>query len=187
MSNKKLFALVTTLAACVTSLAFYLQRPGPRPVVVQVSAAESGNLYVSSQISLRDFAYLRQYAIRAIVDMRPDGEASDEPSHLEMEQAAKAQGIDFSYIPVPHESIPAATVKELGDVLSSSQKPAVLYCRTGRRAVRTFALLEASRHDGPSAEAILVMVKSAGFSAVDLQPEITSRIAARTPAPEAKR
>ena len=101
-------------------------------------------------------------------------------------KSPKQQGLDFSYIPVPHESIPPATVNELRDVLLSSQKPAVLYCRTGRRAVRTFALFEASRQGGPSADTILAMVKHAGFSAEDLRPEIVSRIAARTAASEAK-
>jgi len=151
-----------------------------------VLVSEAGSVYVSSQISLRDIGYLPQYGIHTIIDMRPDGEAPDEPSHFDMERFAKAEGIDFSYIPVPHESIPPATVKELGEVLSASKKPVVLYCRTGRRAVRTFALCEASRHGGPSVDTILGMVKNAGFFAEDLRPEIVSRIAARTAASEAK-
>ena len=184
MSNKKLFALSTALATCVTVVVVYIQRPGSRPVAVPVG--EDGSVFVSRQLSLRDVAFIRRYRILTIVDMRPDGEASDEPSHLEMEQIAKAQGLDFSYIPVPHESIPPTTVNALGDVLLNSQKPALLYCRTGRRAVRTFALLEASRNGGPGIDTILTMVKGAGFSAEDLRPEIVSRIAARTTASEAK-
>lgn len=163
---------------------FYIRRPGLRPVPVRVS--ESGSVFVSSQISLRDVGYEAGHGMRTIIDMRPDGEAQDEPSHLEMEQAAKAYGLDFGYIPVPHESIPPATVNELGDALLSSQKPAVLYCRTGRRAVRTFALLEASHPGGPDAEAILAMVENAGFSAEDLRPEIARRITARTATSETK-
>lgn len=162
----------------------YIGRPRPKAVPVLVS--EAGSVYVSAQISLRDIGFLPRYGIHTIIDMRPDGEAPDEPNHFEMEQFAKAEGIDFSYIPVPHESIPPATVKELGEVLSASQKPVVLYCRTGRRAIRTFALREASRHDGPSADAILAMVKHAGFFAEDLRPEIVSRVAARTAASETR-
>jgi uncharacterized protein (TIGR01244 family) len=186
MSNFKLFAASTTLATCVTMAMLYVQRPGPRPALVPVSESESGTVYVSSQISLRDVAYMRRYGMRMIVDMRPDGEASDEPSHLQMEQIAKSEGLDFSYIPVPHESIPGTTVHALGDVLLSAQKPVVLYCRTGRRAVRTFALFEASRDGGPSAEAILAMVKHTGFSAEDLRPEIAGRVSARTAVSETK-
>jgi uncharacterized protein (TIGR01244 family) len=184
MSHKKLIALSTALAICAMSVVLYIHRPGPRPVLVP--AGESGDVYVSSQISLRNVGCMARRGMRTIIDMRPDGEAPDEPSHLEMEQLAKAQGLDFSYIPVPHESIPPATVNALGDVLSSSRKPAVLYCRTGRRAVRTFALFEASRPGGAGADAILAIVKDAGFSAEDLRPEIVSRIAARTAVSEAK-
>jgi len=184
MSKKKLFALSTAGTTCVMLVVLYIGRPRPKAVPVLVS--EAGSVYVSSQISLRDIGYLPQYGIHTIIDMRPDGEAPDEPSHFDMERFAKAEGIDFSYIPVPHESIPPATVKELGEVLSASKKPVVLYCRTGRRAVRTFALCEASRHGGPSVDTILGMVKNAGFFAEDLRPEIVSRIAARTAASEAK-
>lgn len=184
MSKKKLFALSTTLATCATLVVVYILRPGSRPAPLLVS--ESGSVYVSPQISLRDVAYMARYGMHTIVDMRPDGEAADEPGHLQLEQIAKAQGLDFSYIPVPHESVPPETVHELGEVLLSSPKPVVLYCRTGRRAVRTFALFEASRDGGPSVDAILAMVKNTGFSAEDLRPEIVSRIAARTAVSEAK-
>jgi uncharacterized protein (TIGR01244 family) len=142
MSKKKLFGVSTAFTTCAMLLVLYIHRPGSRPVPVLVS--EAGSVYVSPQISLRDIGFIaRRYRINRIVDMRPDGEAPDEPSHLQMEQAAKAEGMVFSYIPVPHESIPPATVDALGQVLLSRQKPVVLYCRTGRRAVRTFALLEA--------------------------------------------
>jgi len=184
MSKKKLFALSTATTTCVMLLLLYIERPAPRAVPILVSEADS--VYVSPQIPLRYVSDMRQYGIHTIIDMRPDGEAPDEPSHSEMERIAKTEGFDFSYIPVPHESIPRATVKELGEVLLASQRPVVLYCRTGRRAVRTFALSEASRHDGPSVDTILQMVKHAGFFAEDLRPEIVSRIAARTAASEAK-
>jgi uncharacterized protein (TIGR01244 family) len=186
MSKKRLFTFSTVLTACAMSVVFYIHRPGPRSVPVLVSEGESGRVYVSSQITLRDGRSIRGYGIKTIVDMRPDGEAPDEPSHQQMDQFAKALGLEFSYIPVPHESIPPATVDALGAVLMSSEKPVVLYCRTGRRAVRTFALFEASRPGGPSADTIVEMVKHTGFTAEDLRPEIASRIAARTAPSETK-
>jgi uncharacterized protein (TIGR01244 family) len=184
MSNKKLFALTTAATTCVMLAVLYAQRPGPRPQFQPVN--EDGTVYVTSQISLRDVSNLRRRGMRTVIDMRPDGEAADEPSHLQLQQAAKSVGVDFSYIPVPHESIPPAAVNQLSEVLSSAQKPVVLFCRTGRRAVRTFALFEASRNDGPAAETILAMVKQAGFTAEDLRSEIVTRIAARTAVSEAK-
>ncbi len=143
-------------------------------------------VYVSSQIKPKEIPAMRNRSMMTIVDIRPDGEAADQPTHAQMEEAAKANGLDFNYIPVPHESIPPAAVESLGRVLSEGHKPVVLYCRTGRRAVRTFALSEASRRGGPSAEAILAMVKEVGFSADDLKDNIVGRIANRNSKPGGK-
>ena len=182
MSNWKLFFLVTALATCAMLVVLYIERPGSQPVPRLVS--ERGDVYVSPQISLRDVVYMSRSGTRTIVDMQPDDEAPAELNHLQFEETAKAQGLDFHYIPVPRERIPPATVNALRDVLASARKPVLLYCRTGRRAVRTFALTEASRPGGPDAEAIAEIVQFAGFSAEDLRPEIATRIAARTAAPE---
>jgi protein tyrosine phosphatase (PTP) superfamily phosphohydrolase (DUF442 family) len=65
--------------------------------------------------------------------------------------------------------------------LEKEPKPAALYCRTGRRAARLFALAEAARFNGPDADAIAQMVRNAGFAADDLAPEIANRISRRQP------
>jgi len=96
-----------------------------------------------------------------------------------MQAAARNWGLGFHYIPVPHESIPAEDVVALGKALNPEVLPACLYCRTGRRAVRLYALVQASRSGGPNANEILEMVKNAGFSAEDLKDEIAQRIAHR--------
>lgn len=185
MIKIKLFVISTALTTCVTLVVLYKQRPSSRPVPLRIG--DDDVVYVSSQLQIQDVAYMRRYRINTIVDLRPDGEAPDEPTHLQVAEAAQVSGLDFSYIPVPHESIPPTAVSALGDALSSARKPVVMYCRTGRRAVRTFALFQASRPGGPGPDAILAMVKDAGFSAEDLRADIVSRIAARTPASEAKK
>lgn len=91
----------------------------------------------------------------------------------------------FLYIPVPHESIPESAVAALDHALSEDPRSAVLYCRTGRRAARLFALVQASRSDGPGADEIFKMVSAAGFSAEDLKDDINQRIAHRGGAPSA--
>jgi uncharacterized protein (TIGR01244 family) len=113
------------------------------------------------------------------VDIRPDGEDAGQPPSTEIEHAAKAGEVGFYYIPVPHETIPDAAVDALSEAMSTSRLPTVLYCRTGRRAVRLFALAEATRTDGPTADSINLMVKKAGFSADDLQDAIAKRINSR--------
>ena len=52
--------------------------------------------------------------------------------------------------------------------------------------MRTFALVEASRVDGPSYDDIIKMVKQAGFSADDLKDNINERISKRKTTAEEK-
>ncbi len=118
--------------------------------------------------------------IRSVIDLRPDGEAPDQTPAAEMERGAKQWRMEFHYIPVPHETIPDAAVDALSAALGNEIQPTVLYCRSGRRAVRTFALSLASRPDGGALPEILEIVKAAGFSAEDLKDNIEERIARRS-------
>jgi uncharacterized protein (TIGR01244 family) len=145
----------------------------------------SDTVAATSQLKPENFSFLRRQRIWRIVDLRPDGEAADQPSSEVMKRAAAAQNMEFAYVPIPHESIPDASVDALTAALQDHGFT-VLYCRSGRRAVRTFALVEASRPGGPSVEEILKMVVDAGFTAEDLKANIIQRIAARRPLPATK-
>jgi uncharacterized protein (TIGR01244 family) len=147
---------------------------GPGPHLVSVS----NRVVITSQIRPDDILRLQQKGYRLLVDVRPDGEEPNQPTSAELREAADGQRMDFIYIPVPHDTIPEEAVHKL-QVALSSYKSAVLYCRTGRRAARLFALEEASRPGGPDPSAILQMVSQAGFTADDLAADIARRVAQR--------
>ena len=138
------------------------------------------NTFISAQLKPDDILALERRGIQTIVDIRPDGEDAGQPSSAQLAKIAEGHKIHFHYIPVPHGTIPEEAVQQLQEVLAEPVGPAVLYCRTGRRAVRLFALVEASRHDGPDTKAILKMVQHAGFSAIDLKEDIARRISQRS-------
>lgn len=143
-----------------------------------------GGVWVAEQVTPAQLADLDGKGFRAVVDLRPDGEAAGQPSSLQVGRAAHDAGLAFQYIPVPHGPIPADAVEQLARALSTSNKPILLYCHSGRRAARTWALAEASRAGGLAEDAILQAVAQAGQDAGDLRPEIARRIARR---PEAAR
>jgi uncharacterized protein (TIGR01244 family) len=178
MTKHKLF-WISFLGGMVgmLALAFFERRP-PRPILIPIAS----NVFLTSQLEPKTVRFLKTRGIMAIVDLRPDGEEIGQATSAQMESAAKANGMSFHYIPVPHESIPESAVNALQRVLSEEQnRDTVLYCRTGRRAVRTFALAEASRQDGlPEAE-ILKAVESARFPVDDLKLAIAERISHRNP------
>lgn len=147
----------------------------------------ANGLFVTSQLRADNVRELKRRGFTNIVDLRPYGEDGNQAPSSEIRRAAEENGMAFHYIPVPHGDIPKDAVDALHDAISDQTARSVLYCRTGNRAVRTFALVEASRADGPSAAAIIQMVHDAGFSADDLKENINQRIARRDSAGEPKK
>jgi uncharacterized protein (TIGR01244 family) len=137
------------------------------------------SVWVTEQISPEQLAGIKARGFRAVLDLRPDGEVPEQPSSATMAAAAQAEGLAFDYIPVPHGEIPPAAVEALGRSLAQDGRPLLLYCRSGRRAARGWALAEASRAGGLSAAAIAAAVRAAGQDVDDLGGQMDARIAAR--------
>jgi uncharacterized protein (TIGR01244 family) len=137
-------------------------------------------VWVTEQVRPDSFSEIKLRGFKSVIDLRPDGEEPGQPSSESVAKAARALGLAFAYVPVQHGDIPGKAVDALGQSLASAGKPVLLYCRSGKRAVRTWALSEASRADGPDAVAIQAAVRSAGQSADDLAESIAARIAARS-------
>lgn len=136
-------------------------------------------VYVTEQISTTDLTNAKAQHFKTIIDFRPDGEAPDQTSSSDMQNAAKQQGLKFYYIPVAHGELPVAAANKLTQILSSNADKTLLYCRSGNRATRAYALALASQSDGPDADTILKMVTDAGHSTADLKEEISHRISVR--------
>lgn len=136
---------------------------------------------VSGQIKPADVKALHEQGFRTIVNMRPDGEAPDQPNYAQMQTATHEAGVAYGYVPVKTGPISRAAVEALASTLSRMPKPVLLYSQAPDRPARTWALAEASKPGGLDAAAIEQAVKSAGQSADDLNPDITARVAARQP------
>jgi uncharacterized protein (TIGR01244 family) len=173
--SKKLIFIASFLVSASYVL---VQAYASRPIESKIQALTK-DVFVTEQLNYSNFARLKGDGYATVIDIRPDGEAADQLSSSTAAQAASESHLKFVYIPVPREVIPAESVAALGVAIANSPKPIVLYCRIGRRAVRTFSLVEASRFDGPDASTILSMVQSTGFSADDLTNEINRRISNR--------
>lgn len=135
---------------------------------------------VSPQITVADVKALRDKGFKTIVNMRPDSEAPEHAKYPELQSAARDAGLGYGYIPLKKGApIPSTAAEALDSVLSRMPKPMLLFEETPERPAKVWALAEASRPGGLDADAILQAVKSAGFSADDLAPQISTRITAR--------
>jgi uncharacterized protein (TIGR01244 family) len=140
----------------------------------------SHDVAMTSQLEQAQLEAVWRAGYKTIVDFRPDNEVGQQSGSSAMKVAAENNRLNFAYIPVPHgDSIPEAAVQKLVGVLSSSHAPFLLYCRSGRRATRTWSLAEASRKGGLSAEAIYQAAKRGGVSIDDLKESIATRTAKR--------
>lgn len=177
-----LFAVCFFASAAVTLGWIYATRTKPRPAPELKQVAQ--NLFITSQLEPNDLPVLGR-GIRAIVDLRPDGEDPAQTSSDAMGRMANALGFRFSYVPVPHGDVPDQAVTQLAAVIKDLKEPTLMYCRSGRRAVWTLALVQAEQKNGPSAAEIRAMITKAGFTTEEVQGAIDRRIAQRETRPKA--
>lgn len=181
MSLPKAFLAASLLgAAGVVAMAFMPVAPKPH-VSRHTSqpAALRHDIHVRDQISIADVSGLDRSGYRMLIDLRPDGEARDQPASDAVALAAAKAGVRFAYVPTPNGDIPDSVVQQLSKALEGAEGPVLLYCRSGSRAARVWALAEASRPGGADATAIADSVRRAGQKVDDLMPRIAARIAAR--------
>lgn len=136
-------------------------------------------VFVREQLALDGLERLRAEGFRTIVDLRPDGEEAGQPTSAVVGGASRLAGLAFAYIPTPHGDIPDDVIDRFAAVLATAERPVMLYCRSGKRAARVWALAEASRANGLGIEAITAAVRAAGQPIGDLKARIEARVAAR--------
>jgi uncharacterized protein (TIGR01244 family) len=94
---------------------------------------------VSGQIRPDDMTALGKQGVTLIVNNRPDGEEPGQPLGVEIEEAAKAAGIDYCSIPIIR-GIGPADADAMREAIASSQGKVLAFCRSGTRSALAWAL-----------------------------------------------
>src|SRR3546814_8807991 len=63
-------------------------------------------------------------------DLRPDGEAGDQPGFSEIEQAAQSLGMAATYLPVESGKVTDQQAQAFGTLMTQLPGPVFAYCRT---------------------------------------------------------
>jgi uncharacterized protein (TIGR01244 family) len=126
--------------------------------------------WVSPQISLADVADARDQGFTLIVNNRPDGEATDQVNGAEIEQAARAAGLDYLAIPVTPAGFSEGQVSALVAALDQARGPVLAYCRSGTRSTLLWSLAQAQQGRDPAA--IAFEAASAGYDVAPIRPLI---------------
>ena len=106
---------------------------------------------VSGQIRPEDVAALVGEGVTMLVNNRPDGEEADQPLGMDIEEAARAAGIEYRAIPIIR-GIGPADAQAMLDALKATKGKVFAFCRTGTRSSLAWAL--AKNDEGMSREEI---------------------------------
>jgi len=116
---------------------------------------------VFGQIEPEDVAAAKAQGFTAIINNRPDNEQPGQPAGAEIEAAAKAEGMDYTAIPVDHSGFNEAQVAAMADALEKATGPVLAFCRSGTRSTYLWAL---ARHRlGDDGEQLIAKAANAGY------------------------
>ena len=94
----------------------------------------------SGQITPEQVQQIADEGFKTIINNRPDGEASDQPTSSEIEAAAQAAGLVYKEISFAGNALTQAHVEEFADFFNTAQQPILMFCRTGNRSNNLYQL-----------------------------------------------
>lgn len=101
----------------------------------------TGDFSVTGQISADDIADIAAAGFKSLVCNRPDNEEAFQPDAKSVEDAARAAGLEYRFIPVVSGAITTENVSDMKSALADLPTPVLAYCRSGGRCANLFALV----------------------------------------------
>ena len=93
---------------------------------------------VAPQLGADEMPLAAQLGFSLVVNNRPDGEASDQPSSAQMQAAASAAGLAYVHIPVVGMATPDQ-VAQMAETIAAHDGKVLAFCRSGTRSIMTWA------------------------------------------------
>lgn len=116
---------------------------------------------VSGQIAPHEVAALAEQGVTVLVNNRPDGEEPGQPRAGDIEEAAKAAGIAYRFVPIIRGIGPADVEAMQQAMREAGDGKMLAFCRSGTRSALACAL--ARREEGASREEVERSLTAAGF------------------------
>jgi len=105
------------------------------PQVQQLSA----DVCVAGQLDPAAMAWAAQAGFKSVINNRPDFEGGpDQPTHVQMQDAAAAAGLAYAYLPVAPAVQTPAEIARFAELLQTLPKPVLAFCRSGARSTRLY-------------------------------------------------
>jgi sulfide:quinone oxidoreductase len=128
---------------------------------------------VAPQLAEADFAAVARSGFRAVVAIRPDGEAADQLPQTHAAAAAQRHGLVFRYFPVSGAKVTEHdTVEIFARLMDELPGPILFYCGSGTRCTILWSQAAAPRI---GVEAALAAARRAGHELDFLRDTLIAR------------
>jgi len=127
---------------------------------------------VAPQISVEDVAEAARLGFKTLVANRPDHEEPGQPAMADIEAAAKANGLEWVYMPVESGNITDEDVDRFAPMIRHAAKPVLAFCRSGTRCTVLWALSAARANP---AQEIFTKARNAGYDISGLAPRMAQQ------------
>lgn len=98
-----------------------------------------------SQITLYKQIYpvqcqaIAKMGYKTLINLRQHAECDNQPCNLEIAKSAELSGLNYHHLPINGECVLGKdTVTAFAKLLETSDKPVMVFCRTGGRAKRLY-------------------------------------------------
>lgn len=99
----------------------------------------SDDFAVAPQLRPEDMAEVAKAGYKSVIINRPDNEGGpDQPSSVDVIEAAQAAGLAVEYQPVVSGAITQEDVQRFGQLLEQLPGPVLAYCRSGGRCTNLY-------------------------------------------------
>jgi uncharacterized protein (TIGR01244 family) len=96
---------------------------------------------VAPQLTPAAMSEVAQAGFRSVINNRPDFEAGPtQPTHAEIEKAAKAAGLEYRFLPVSSSYQSQEDALACARFLAELPRPVLMFCRSGARSTRLYEL-----------------------------------------------
>ncbi|RST29812.1 TIGR01244 family phosphatase [Sphingomonas ginkgonis] len=117
---------------------------------------------VSGQIAPADMAEAQRLGVTLIVNNRPDNEDPGQPLSADLEEAARAAGLEYRHVPIARGMGPTDVEQMREAIHSAGEGKLLAFCRSGNRSTLAWAV--ARSEDGVARDELERCAEGAGFS-----------------------
>jgi uncharacterized protein (TIGR01244 family) len=114
---------------------------------------------VCAQITPDDVAEIAAAGYKVLINNRPDGEESAQPSGATIAEAARTAGLEYHYLPVTAQTFPGPDFDTMRDLLDDPARPVLAFCRSGNRCANLWVASRAA----VDREQAIAAAKQSGF------------------------